>query len=311
MTTHKVYYSKGTQTLYTVPHKDGRPVRVASATYSILDTRYGESSELKTVVPAGTVAVVDPASTTLSFKAGSNASDPRVLTVASTAGFLPHHSYLLTSPDGQAELVPIVAVASGTALQAAANISGRFPAGSTLRGVEVAAVFPDTAADDKTKLDEMAWILTWSITGFAPKPELIFLVRADEGQLATLADLKELNSTLASRDVGGNKDITASALNRAHKTWRNDLRLAGATDGLLTGDLGNEAVTHLAAALILEISADEIDQKLAEQYRQRYNELRAALQTGALKPGVVNVEPTNETADKRNPAKLFRANGFM
>ena len=310
MATHRVYYGKGDQTLTTVPQKNGVPVRVASATYTITDSRYGLGGADKILVPAGTVATVDAVSTTLTNKAGSNAADHRAISVVSTAGISAHHSYLLTSPDGRVESVRIAAVAGATDLLTAAEIRGQFPTGSTLRGVEVAASFPASAADDDKNLDGEPWLITWQFAGFTPIRQSIWLERAEEGQLATLDDLKELDPQIGL--MGGDRIDAALALSRAHKTFRNDLMLSGANESdLITGPLGTEAVVNLAAFYCYRTNSEETAQKNAEWYKERYNEIRAALQAGALKPQVVNVAKVDEAAETRNPAKLFRANGFM
>lgn len=303
----RVYFEGGDQTLYTVPHKGGAPVRVASATYSIVR---GESGQEHVVVAAGTAATVDAVSTTLTNKAGRSAADPRAVTVASTVGISAHHSYLLTAPDGRVELLKIVAVPSATTLMAAAEIRGQFPTGSTLKGIEVSATFPGTVADDEASLDDTAWVVYWTFPGFAPERDIITLQRAEESQLADLNDLKELDPRIAL--MGGDQIDAALALSRAHKTFRNDLLLAGANESdLLTGELGKEAVVNLAAFYIYRTLPGEIEQKNAEWYKDRYNEIRAAIQNGALKPHVVHMSKEDDTIDKRNPARLFRANGFI
>lgn len=310
MATHRVYKGKpGDQTLITIPHRGGLPVRVASATYAILDTRFGESSDEHVLVAAGTAATVDAASTVLTNRAGRYASDHRVITVSSTAGFARGHSYLLQAPAGQAELVTVDAVVSGTALHTASEIRGEFAIASTLRGVEVAASFPEEAANDDQKLDGMPWILVWTFPDGPPIRESIHLERGEEQQLASHADLVSLDPAIAK--IGGETVDTALPLKQAHTRWRNDLTLAGANESdLLTGDIGQEAVTNLAAYYCFLSSTEGNDIDKREAYYKRYQELRAAVQVGAMKPHVVALDKSSETTVKTNPASLFRAFGF-
>ena len=142
MTSHRVYFGEGEQPVVTIPHRDGRPLRVTAATYAILDTRHPDNSDDHELVAAGTAAAVDAASTTLTVRAGRAAEDRRHITVTSTAGCVAGKHYLLEAADGRAELVRAAAVPSATTLLTTAEIAGDYFAGTTLRGVEVTAIFP-------------------------------------------------------------------------------------------------------------------------------------------------------------------------
>lgn len=306
MAAHRVYYGKGDQPVVTVLHRQGRPLRVASATYAILDVRYGETSAEHELVAAGTAAAVDAAAATLSARAGRAAADRRTITVTDTADHAAGRRYLLEAPDGRAELVRLAEVASPTQVLTIAEIAGDYPAGSTLRGVEVAASFPAVAADDVQKLDDLAWIIEWSAAGLPPIREMIHLHRGEEAQLATLDELLELDSSLAA--AGGDRRELALALGRAHRDLRTDLLLAGAVESdLLTGSIGRDAVIYRAAHLALSGSNDESAVRRAEAYGKRYEELRAALQIGAKKPETVVVDKsTSSELTRISPASLFR-----
>lgn len=310
MATHRVYFNKGAQTLYSIPHRDGRPVRVASATYGIFDVRHGESSDDYEVVAAGTAGVVDPFSTTTTTKAGRNAETRRELHLTSTVGLVAGHSYLLESSSGTAELVRLAAIPSATLALAHAEIRGDYPTNSTLEGVEVAATFPANPANDDDNLDGLPWILVWAFAGLpAPIRESIHLERGEEGQLATLDDLRELDPYLSI--VGGDRVEPALALARAHRDFRTDLQLAGATESdILTGTIGRDAVVYRAAQLCLHHSENDADRAKAESYGERYQELRAALQTGSKKPGVVVLDKDQASSQAVNPAALFKPFGW-
>ena len=156
MALHRVYFNKGAQALTTIPHTAGSPVRVASATYEIIDTRYGVDSDEHVVVAAGTAATVDATSTTLTARAGRGAADRRALTLTSTAGVTSGRTYLVTSPSGAAELARVEDVVSGTVLRTASELRGDYAAGSTFKGIEVAGVFPADPAADEDNLDSDA-----------------------------------------------------------------------------------------------------------------------------------------------------------
>lgn len=304
MATHRVYFGRGDQPLRTIPHRDGRPVRVSAATYGIYDARFGDGSSDHVVVPSGTAAVLDPTSTTLTAKAGRNAGDRRTLTVVSTAGIVPGRTYLITAQNGIVELVRVAAVPSATSLLAGAELRGDFPTGTTLRGVEVSALFPAIEADDDANLDGLPWIVVWSMEGFAPLRETVHLERGEEAQLATLDDLRELDPTLSV--VGGDRIDPALALARAHRDLRTDLQLAGASESdMLLGPIGRDCVTYRAAYLCVHHDDGEAALKKAEFYNARYLELRTALQVGTQRPEVVAVDKADGSAKTTNPARLF------
>jgi hypothetical protein len=304
MATHRVYFGRGDQPLRTIPHRDGRPVRVTAVTFGIFDARFGNGSSDHVVIPEGTAAVLDPASTTLSAKAGRNADDRRTLTVVSTAGVTPGRTYLLTAPNGIVELVRVAAVPTATSLLAGAELRGDFPTGTTLRGVEVTAMFPAVEADDDANLDGLPWIVVWSMEGFAPLCETIHLERGEEAQLATLDDLRELDPTLSI--VGGDRLDPALALARAHRDLRTDLQLAGASESdMLLGPVGRDAVVYKAAHLCVHHDDSEAGMKKAAFYLARYQELRTALQVGTKRPEVVAVDKTDGSSKSSNPARLF------
>lgn len=304
MTAHRVYFGKGSQTIRTVPHRAGRPVRVASATFGIFDVRYGDDSADHVLVAAGTAGTLDSASTTTTALAGRRATDRRVLTVADSAAFSAGRRYLIEAADGRAELVRIVAVPSGTVLLAAAEIVGDYPTGSTLRGVEVAATFPGGAADDEENLDGMPWVVAWSFPDLPPLRESIHLERGEEMQLATLDDLAQLDPMLVR--VGGDRMEPSLALAQAHRDFRTDLALAGANEAdIIAGPIGRDAVTYLAAFHALKGSNDDSARRRAEDYKARYQELRTAMQVGREKPDVVALDREQQSRTV-NPASLFR-----
>lgn len=308
MTTHRVYYGKGAQTLYSVPHRDGRPLRLTAATYAIYDLRHGDASPDYEVVAAGTAATVDAVSTTLTAKAGRTAESRRRLALTSTTGMAEGRSYLLQAPTGEAEVVKIAAVVSATVALADAEIRGDFPATSTVRGIEIAATFPSGTAGDADKLDGMPWLLVWQFAGLPPIRESIHLERGEEAQLATLADLLKLDPMLSIQ--GADRIDPAIALDRAHRDFRTDLLLAGANESdLLAGPIGRDAVIYRAAQLCLHHSESDADRAKAEGYGERYQELRAALQVGAKKPQVTTLDHEDASAEDFNPAALFKPFG--
>ena len=308
MALHRVYFNKGAQALTTIPHTAGSPVRVASATYEIIDTRYGVDSDEHVVVAAGTAATVDATSTTLTALAGRGTEDKRAVTLVSTAGVTTGHQYLLTSSVGAVELVRVVDVVSATVLRTAAEIRGKYASGSTFKGIEVAGVFPADPAADEDNLDSDAFVVVWTMPGLPPIRESVFVERGEEGQLATLDDLAELDPHIPL--AGGDRVSPASALARAHKDFRVDLQLAAINESdLLAGPIGRDAVCYRAAELCFSHGDDPVSERKAKSYGARYQELRAAIVVGALKPQVVALDKSEETTAPQ-PAVMFYGFGF-
>lgn len=310
MATHRVYFGKGAQTLTTIPHRAGSPLRVASGTYSILDTRYGVDSDEHEVVAAGTAATVDATSTTLIARAGRVAADRRAITLTSTTGVTAGHQYIVTNPAGAVELVRIDAVVSATVLRTATEVRGDFATGSTFKGIEVTGTFPADPAADEDNLDQESFLVVWTLPGLPPLRESVFVERGEEGLLATLDDLTELDPMIPL--AGGDRVSPATALARAHKDFRTDLQLADVSEAdLLTGPIGRDAVTYRAAFLVFQHGDDPVSERKAKGYEARYQQLLNGIIVGAKKPGVVALDKREESAQASNPATLLWGFGFQ
>ena len=310
MATHRVYFGKGAQTLTTIPHRAGSPLRVASGTYSILDTRYGVDSDEHEVVAAGTAATVDATSTTLTARAGRVAADRRALTLTSTTGVTAGHQYIVTNPAGAVELVRIDAVVSATVLRTATEVRGDFATGSTFKGIEVTGTFPADPAADEDNLDQESFLVVWTLPGLPPLRESVFVERGEEELLATLDDLTELDPMIPL--AGGDRVSPATALARAHKDFRTDLQLADVSEAdLLTGPIGRDAVTYRAAFLVFQHGDDPVSERKAKGYEARYQQLLNGIIVGAKKPGVVALDKREESAQASNPATLLWGFGFQ
>ena len=310
MATHRVYFGKGAQTLTTIPHRAGSPLRVASGTYTILDTRYGVDSDEHEVVAAGTAATVDATSTTLIARAGRVAADRRAITLTSTTGVTAGHQYIVTNPAGAVELVRIDAVVSATVLRTATEVRGDFATGSTFKGIEVTGTFPADPAADEDNLDQESFLVVWTLPGLPPLRESVFVERGEEGLLATLDDLTELDPMIPL--AGGDRVSPATALARAHKDFRTDLQLADVSEAdLLTGPIGRDAVTYRAAFLVFQHGDDPVSERKAKGYEARYQQLLNGIIVGAKKPGVVALDKREESAQASNPATLLWGFGFQ
>lgn len=143
----------------------GRPTRVASATYTIVDTTRGIDSDDREVV-APTAVNVDAVSTLLTSAAGRNTAIANSLAIASGANMAEGRTYLLTATDGS-DREAVVCKSVGAASFVATNpVRGIYPVNSTLRGVELVATFPSAWANDETRLIEQGreFEIVWTYT---------------------------------------------------------------------------------------------------------------------------------------------------
>ena len=279
-------------------------MRVSAGTFQIVDTRYGIDSAEHVVVAAGTAATLDATSVTVTAKTGRGTGDARTLTLTSTATLAVGRKYILEAADGCAEIVRIAAVMSGTTARTAAAIRHTYTTGATLRGIEVRATFPAAPAADDNNLDGEAFLVVWSFPGLPPVRESVFLERAEEAQLATLDELRELDGGLAGADATD----PVAALSRAHKDLRVDLQLVGIGEAdYITGPIGSDAVLYRAAYHLAEQKRDDAR---AVRYHERYKQLRDALVIGNKKAQVVSVTQADQVATRANPARLFFGWGF-
>lgn len=300
-TLHRVTFGGGAASLRTVPLREGRAVVVASATYAILDMRYGADDGAHTL--ASGAATIDSVSTTLSAAAGRGQPDPRALSVASATGIVAGRRYLLTI-GGRSELVKVEAV-SGTTLRLAATLPQYFAAGATLSGVELVAPLSADVTGEDDYLGEHVLAVQWTPDGLQPWIESIYLERVGPAPLLSPEAVLELDPTLAS--YAGEGNTVAAALRQAMDDWSVDMLAAGIEDSqILAGPIGRSAVLYRAAYHVIKHSSDTSAVSRAEAYAARYQELRAALLNGAEKKKVaqVNEDGAKQRIDVRS---LFRA----
>lgn len=290
-TLHRVAFGGGAASLRTVPLREGRAVVVASATYAIVDLRYGADDAAHTL--ASGAATVDNVSTTLSANAGKGSSDPRALSVASAAGIAAGRRYLLQS-GGRSELVKVEAV-SGTTLRLAATLPQYFASGSTLSGVELVAPLSADVTGEDDYLGEHVLAVKWTPDGLMPWTESIYLERVGPAPLLSPEAVLELDPTLSS--YAGEGNTVASALRQATDDWNVDMLAAGIEDSqILAGPIGRSAVLYRAAYHVIKHSSDTSAVSRAEAYAARYQELRASLLNGRNK---AKVAQTNEDGAKQ------------
>lgn len=284
---HRLTYSAGAQTIRTVPMDQyGRAVRVASATYAIVDTRYDADDSAHEVVTGA--ASVDSVNTTLAAAAGKSSADPRAVTVTSAVGITAGRRYLLTT-GGRNDLVRVVGV-DGTTVRLSAPVASPFPSGALFQGVEISCSVPADSLADEEYLDRDWLAVRWTPDGLQPWLESIYVERVGPTIYATADDVTALDGTLAA--YADEHMSIQGALAQATDDLRVDLLNAGHEDsGVLAGPIGKRAVVHQAAWHLLKSSAEPSAVTRAERYAARYTELKNGLVQGLDKAKTARLTP--------------------
>lgn len=251
---HETAFEGGAQPLVHVP-----PSRVASATAAIENLTVSVDSPDRFVL-ASAPAIVDTYSATLTAAAGAGQADPRLMTHASssaTAG----NSYVIETVDGRHELFVAEAV-SATTIRTAAPLSGAYPIGSLVRGVQLSCTFPAPAAADEQLFDgnpplRVRWIYT-TAAGLHMVDELVLLVRGTPAARylgAVELDMRTTKQELV-RLLGTQGATLRNLIASVARRLTSDLRSKSIEpDRFLNGDEGFEL---LKQACVLEIAEDGI-----------------------------------------------------
>jgi hypothetical protein len=282
---HRLTFNAGAQTIRTVPlDSNGRPVRVASATYAIVDTRY-DADDASHEVATG-AATVDSVNTTLSAAAGRSTADPHVVTVTSAVGITVGRRYLI-SYQGQPELVRVVGI-DGTTVRLAGAVTLSFPSGSTFQGAEISCSVPSGTTGDDEHLEENCLAVRWTPDGISPYLESIYIERVAPAQLIAPSDILDLDGSL---EAYGDVEMTLDqAARQAVDDFLVDLLSAGREDtSVMAGPIGKRALQYLAAWHLIKSVTEPSAVTRAEKYHARYCELRNGLLQGSDKKKTANL----------------------
>jgi hypothetical protein len=314
---HLVKFGQGAHTLYHVPMDEfGKPQRIASATYSIVDLREPDSSSARVVV-ASTAATLDAASTTLDETAGPTAShgDPNRLPVAAVTGFVSGRTYLLEKADGSARETVIVSGvdAANGRLYSLFPIQHDYASSDLIRGVEFSGTFPSDDASDEESLQDgggpyqVQWVYTmngqvWCV------PESIWLSRYDFAPLCTDVDVLMECPMLAERGRG--RFTVRMALGAAMDQLVAELMSADMDPSQfrLSPSI-RQAVKKKACEYMFRWCQTPADDLRAELYRAEYERLINNLLTGRPGKHVVQVSKADDTAEPSAQVDAFMVPG--
>lgn len=308
-----VYFEQGDQTLRHIPiDVHGRATRVTSATYTIVDLRYGEESDGRAVGSGS--ATLGSVNTALSAAAGPSAADPKRIPITSSTGVVAGRHYLVADSDGLRELVLVLRVDTGVVF-AAHELQHDYDTGASLQDVEIGATFPSAeAADEGSGLRNGAgpYQVTWNYTIGDNEylvPETKWLTRSSVQPFITTIDVLRAAPTLAARLR--ERATPYDAILAATEDFWVECRTAGKDPSdYRTNEIARSAVAYRAREWLYRWCGTDRDDALADKQEERWKALVANLLTGQPKVGAVTVDRNTDTApaggDKRYEQQHFR-----
>ncbi len=299
-----VRYGQGAQTLRFVPtDRAGRPVRVASATYTIVDLDEGTGS-LDREIASGS-ATLAAVNTTTSAAAGAGQSNPRAVTLTSAALVTEGRQYLLSTANGRS-LVTVDAL-TGSVVTAKHTPSVAFPSGSAFQSIELEATFPaDEANDSDAIADGRRYQIVWVYTLQGEQwctGQIVRLTRYSGEPWITEEDVLGGFPTLADRIRG--KFRISDAIAAAQKDVLAEIESAGKeAEYFRTSVQGEVGVRNRAIEYAHRWLNNERDDAVADLYLARWEKFTASLMTGTGGTAI-NVNKADDMAEPPRIDGLF------
>lgn len=295
----RLVYNLTGQTLTHVPD-----VRRATATWVLEDLLRSTTDAARTLDSDS--ASVDAATEVLTADAGPTEEDPRSLLMASTSGFVVGHTYELAGVDGEREAVQVVGV-EATELHLAHPLLGTYPAGSTIRGLElVTSAIADAVVQNEQRVQgDWPMRIVWTYPDGSRFHEAVRLVREDRHDLlvtAIAADISDQFPDVRTRLVHHGRQTLEPHIRVMLRQIRADLLSRGIrAEELLTGDKGHwvavwRVLWHLARMGDAPGSGPTTAAEWATYCKGEYERCWHALTVGEGGHEVVHVETVSSTA---------------
>lgn len=302
---HVVIYNQGAQTLKAVPFEHGRPVVVASATYTIVDLRYSDTSPNRTI-QASTAASVDAYSGTTQAAAGIGAADLTRVDVDDVTGIEVGDRLLLHNDVDQA-LIEVREIDSGNnRFYTTAEITDAYPTGAAVSGIEVSATFPSAEAADEERLEDGGgpYAIDWSFDGIAgPVRQIIWLRRTARTPLITVDDLDTLAPQLV--QVSSNLFSVDKLIEQATRDFHSELLARDIhPERFHATELARNCVTYRAAYLGYLAMGRAQDDAMLEHFHGRWMGLINTLTIGKPGAGVTQTDH-DDIAEDGDTSEVF------
>lgn len=305
MSDPRVKYGQGAQTIRFVPMDPmGRPARVISATFSIVDTGEPEDGDDRTIATGA--AVLGAVNATLSAAAGVGQGNARTLSLVSSTGVVEGRSYLLASGGARA-LVTVTSV-NGSTVTIKSTPGASFPTGSTFQAIELEAEFPSSEANDSDAIEEQRrYQITWSYELQGDRhltSQPIWLVRYTGEAWITEADVISIYPMLPDRIRG--KATVGDCIVAATRDLIGELEGAGQEpEYYRTSTGGVLAMANRAVEYGLRWAGTEADENYATLCMARYEKQIANL-IGGGNNKAAKLDPVSDTEVPSRIDGIFR-----
>jgi len=294
----RLRYNVTGQTLRHVP-----ATRQATIAWSLEDLRYDVDNASR-VLDSGTAAV-DTATEALTSALGPGEANPRLGTVASTAGFVAGESYDLVAASGVREVVEVEGLTSNTSVLLKHPPSIRYASGSTIRGLAhtTAAIDSSVLQDEQRVIGDWPMRVVWVYADGYRYQEQVRLVRDDQTDLfvaAILADVRDLFPDLDTRLAHHNRDTLTPHVRATIRRIRADaLERKIVIEEWLSGEQGHWAAvwrTLLHLAQLGNVPGTTDPREWVAYCKAEYEARWLGLTIGEPGKETVQIEPTSGTA---------------
>lgn len=291
----------------TMRHRPG--TRQASVAWTIEDLRYTIGTAARTL-DSGT-ALVDTATEATTAAAGPGQANPRLLTVASTAGFTVSTErvpqwYEIVSAAGEREHFELAGLTTNTSLLTKQPLIGTYASGATVQGVMhvTAAILASVLQNEALVEQDPPMRVLWVYADGTRHQEQLRIVREDASDIlsaAVLADVRDLFPDIDTRiSYQGRDTLPAFVRSTIRQLRASMLDRREKLEEWLTGEQGHWAVVwktlmHQAKMGNFPASTDNgvaWMKYCSEEFSARWS----ALTIGEGGTEVVKVEPVTGTA---------------
>lgn len=302
--TQRLNYNVTGQTLRHRP-----AMRQASIAWVLEDLRYDVDNAARTLDSGA--AAVDAATEATTAAAGPGQANPRLITVASTAGFTVSTErvpqwYEIVSAAGEREHFELAGLTTNASLITKAPLIGTYASGSTVQGVmhTTAAILAAVLQDEQRVIGDWPMRVLWVYADGARHQEQVRLVREDAADLfaaAVMADVRSLFPDVDTRLRYHDRDTLPDFVRLTIRQFRVAcLDRRERLEEWLTGEQGHWCVVwrtlwHLGKLGNFPASNDG-GAAWVKYCGDEYTRIWSALTSGEGGREVLKLEPTSNTA---------------
>lgn len=296
--TQRLVYNVTGQTLRHVPD-----TYQASVAWALQDMLLTVGTAARTL-DSGT-ATVDAAAEVITAAAGPGQANPRLLTVASTAGFSIGTVYQIVSPSGEAEPFECSGISTNASILARLPFMASYPSGSTIRGLQctTAAIAAAVLQDEQRVQGDEPMRVVWTYADGTHRQDQVRLVRENGSDLsvhAIAADIRDVFPDVDTREQYHGREVLFPHIRTVVRQFRADALERGEhLEAWLTGEQGHWAVvwrTLLHLAMLGNVPANVDPREFKEYCKSEYMKRWSGLTSGEGGREVMKIEQVSSTA---------------